>query len=246
MKFTKFSIITAGVFAATLALTGCGGADSTPAASGKAVAATPEAAATTQAAEPATKSFTSPELETLVGKLKDATGKPMTVITAADIDAGMKAQNSVKSSMKIEPVECKALLENSDPPAGAKYAGAASAKGSTSTIVTVISADTSVVKEKVQLSIDAVSTCPKFTVDVLGQTITTVVTSVKVPEIGELNSGMYITQTLPDGAITHTLSVSVMQDGLIVAAVNAGADVTTADLDAVSKLAEDTLALAKG
>jgi hypothetical protein len=101
-------------------------------ASGAATAPTPTP---TQA-----KAYTSQELTDLVAQLKDAKGKPLTVMSSADLKKSIDQTKSVLASISVKPAECAPLALGSQVPSTEGLAvGAGAARDAATGAVTAVS-----------------------------------------------------------------------------------------------------------
>ena len=227
-RITAPAVITA----AFLALTGCGtgsGTTTAPAATAEAAQAT--AAAPTPTPTPA-KTFSNTDLSGLLATLKDAQGKPLTVVPSAQIDQGiLKAKEMFKTAV-FTPAECKALADTSSQvPDGSTYAGATSIStaAQTATVVTVISLkDAQAMTDQLNASKAAASAtqCKSFTVEVGGQKITTETTVVNAETNGEKSFAALSKQNLSTGQTQTALTVTGVKGNLAATAVKTGPAVT--------------------
>ncbi|SFU15409.1 hypothetical protein [Arthrobacter sp. ov118] len=221
------------ILVALLALTGCGAGTSpgasTGTATGTATPAIAPAAAPTATPTPA-KSFSNADLTGLLSTLKDAHGKPLTVVPAAQIDQGIiKAKQLLKTAV-FTPAACKALADsNAQIPDGSTYAAGTSisATDKTTTVVTVIALkDAQTMTKQLNTSQAAAAQCKTFTLEAGGQKITTETTPVDSATDGDVSFAALTKQRLATGQAQTALTVTGIKGNLAATAVKAGPAVT--------------------
>jgi hypothetical protein len=237
-----------------LPITGCGtgsgagSAAATPAAA-TSTAATP-AAATSTAATPAAaapaKSFSNADLTGLISTLKDANGRQLTVIPAAQIDQGIiKAKEALKTAV-FTPAACKVFADSSaQVPDGSTYAAGTSvaAADKTATVVTVIALkNAQAMTDQLKASKSAAAQCQTFTVEAAGKKITTKTTPVDAATEGDASFAALTRQSLATGQVQTALTVTGVKGNLAVTAVKAGPSVTQQASAELTKLINTILA----
>jgi hypothetical protein len=252
----KRRIITPAIIlmASLLPITGCGtgsGAGSAPAtAAATPAAATATPAAATSAAAPAAtstpKSFSNADLTGLISTLKDAKGRQLPVIPAAQIDQGIiKAKEALKTAV-FAPAACKVFADSSaHVPDGSTYAGGTSiaAADKTTTVVTVIALkDTQAMTDQLKASKSAAAQCQTFTVEAAGKKITTKTTPVDAATDGDASFAALTKQSLATGQTQTALTVTGIKGNLAVTAVKAGPSVTQQASAELTKLVNTVLA----
>jgi hypothetical protein len=75
----------------------------------QAASTVPSATTTPAPTQTQAKAYTSDELTALVAQLKDAQGKPLTVMPLADLKKSVEQAKSLLASISVEPAECAAL-----------------------------------------------------------------------------------------------------------------------------------------
>lgn len=113
MKTSALRIFGSAVLLAGAAwgLSACGTAAGSPATSNsaQAQAATAVPSATPTPSPTQAKAYTSEELTAFVAQLKDAQGKPLTVMAGADLKKSIDQTKSLLASISVEPAECAPL-----------------------------------------------------------------------------------------------------------------------------------------
>ena len=249
----KRRIITTAIvlMASFLPITGCGtgsGAGSATATAAAAPAAATPATATSAAAAAATppKSFSNADLTGLISTLKDAKGRQLTVIPAAQIDQGIiKAKEALKTAV-FTPAACKVFADSSaQVPDGSTYAGGTSiaATDKTTTVVTVIALkDTQAMTDQLKASKSAAAQCQTFTVEAAGKKVTTKTTPVDAATEGDASFAALTKQSLATGQVQTALTVTGIKGNLAVTAVKAGPSVTQQASAELTKLINTILA----
>ncbi|UYY81202.1 hypothetical protein OIT41_18175 [Arthrobacter sp. YA7-1] len=226
------------LFAAVLALTGCGGPSNpgTAAASSSTPTPTPT---------PTPKTYTNEELASIVAQLKDDQGKPLTVIPAAQIDQGIIAAKQMLKSAVITPPACAALANNNaQVPEGATYAAgqSISAADKSVTVITALAVkDPTVLGGQTKKSSDALAQCSTFTIEAGGQKVTTRTQSLPEKTSGDQSVGMLMTQVLASGQKATTLTVTGVKGNLGATAIKTGATVTPDSAAELVKLVDAVL-----
>lgn len=226
------------LFAAVLALTGCGG----PANPGSAASSS---STPTPTPTPTPKTYTNEELASIVAELKDDQGKPLTVVPAAQIDQGMSAAKQMLASAVITPPACAALANNSaQVPEGATYAAgqSISATDKSVTVITALSVkDPSVLAGQTKKATDALAQCSTFTIEVGGQKVTTQAQPLPQKTSGDQSTGALSTQVLPSGQKLTTLTVTGVKGNLGATAIKMGTAVTADSAAELVKLVNAVL-----
>ncbi|WP_026538278.1 hypothetical protein [Arthrobacter sp. 9MFCol3.1] len=89
--------------------TPAGSPDTAKSAQAQAATTVPSATTTPTPTQTQAKAYTSDELTALVAQLKDAQGKPLTVMPLADLKKSVEQAKSLLASISVEPAECAAL-----------------------------------------------------------------------------------------------------------------------------------------
>ncbi|WP_432246119.1 hypothetical protein ACRB8A_19750 (plasmid) [Arthrobacter sp. G.S.26] len=232
--------VTTLALTALLALAGCGtGTGTTPATS-----AAPEPSASPEPS-PA-KTYTDADLSAVLATLKDAQGRPLTVVPAAQIDQGIiKAKELLKTAV-FTPPECKALSDsNAQVPEDSTYAAGTTvaAEEKTSIVVTVIALkDAQEMADQLAASKNAVATCSNFTIELGGQKITTEIQQIEAKTGGDQSFAALGKQTLATGETQTMLTMTGIKGTLAATAVKAGPAVTPNDAPELAQLIDTILA----
>lgn len=246
--------------AALLALTSCSGA-STPEAStqepsasteqGTAAAPAPEKTEEQPAEKPAekpagsAKEFTEAQLTAILEGLKDADGKPLTLIPAAQLKQGQEATKSTLAGVTITPDACKAFANsNAQLPDGSVYAAGSWIGDVTAgemTVVTVLSAKPQLLSATMDRASKNLGACSTFTMEIAGQSIKTTMKPVSVDTSAEVEKGMLISQELPTGT-SNTATVEALQGGLLVSVVQVGGDGSEAAAQKLATVVDQAIA----
>lgn len=258
------------LFAATLALAGCGaessgdsaGEDTSAAPTSASPAATSSAApAETASATPSEEpspaesaaaeggTYTNEDLTALVSSLTDAQGQPLTVVPAEQLDQALIQARTLAESATITPEECDVLAsENLQAPEGSTYAAGASqaAVDGTQTTITIFSVeDPAVMSEQLALSQDATTSCTEYEIEFEGETISSTIEALEVQTEAETSFGAITTQTLDTGANQMFMAISGVQGNLAVSAVIRGESIAPEAQEELVQLVNDALAEAK-
>ncbi|WP_157407790.1 hypothetical protein [Arthrobacter sp. ZBG10] len=231
---------TALVLTAFFALAGCGtGTGTEPVTS-----AAPEPSASPEPS-PA-KTYTDADLSSVLATLKDAQGRDLTVVPAAQIDQGIiKAKELLKTAV-FTPPECKAFSDsNAQVPEGSTYAAGTtvSAEEKTSIVVTVIALkNAQEMTGQLEASQKAAAACSNFTIELGGQKITTEVQQITAKTAGDQSFAALGKQTLATGETQTTLTMTGIKGTLAATAVKAGPAVTPNDAPDLAQLIDAILA----
>ena len=250
--------------AAALFLAGCGGpAPSTTAAPSSSASAATDAAPSSASpdasttAEPSSasaaptssaKAYTNEDLTAIVTGLKDAQGRALTVVPAAQLEQGLVVARELLKNAVITPKACGVLADNNTQvPEGSTYAAGASlaAEAKTATIVTVFAVkDPTVMTAQFDKSNAAVRDCSTYTVELKGQKITSAMKPVEVPLDADKSVSALQTQTLPNGRKQAVLTVTGVKGTLAATVVKTGAAgaVTESAVPELAKLVNAALA----
>lgn len=216
---------------AFLALTGCG----TNSGTGTQTSSPPPASTTPSPA----KTYTDADLSSLLSTLKDAEGRPLTVVPAAQIDQGIIKAKEVLKSATFTPPECNVFADsNSQVPEDSTYAAgtSVSAADKTAIVVTVIALkDAKELRDHLDASKKASAACRNFTVELAGQKITTEVQEVNAETKGDQSFAALAKQSLSTGEKQTALTMTGIKGNLAATVVKAGPDVTP---NAVAELAQ--------
>jgi hypothetical protein len=197
-------------------------------ASGAATAPTPTP---TQA-----KANTSQELTDLVAQLKDAKGKPLTVMSSADLKKSIDQTKSVLASISVKPAECAPLALGSQVPSTEGLAvGAGAARDAATGAVTAVSLTSgsgSKVPSQGLARPDVFAKCSHLSVTTAGMKV-----DVKLTKVAGLGSNpatiAYRTDSaLADGQRQSAITGLVVHNGVLFTVTASGG---SSEADAVSR-----------
>ncbi|MFC7847275.1 hypothetical protein ACFUTU_02225 [Arthrobacter sp. NPDC057388] len=244
--------------AAAIFLAGCGGpSPSSTAEPSGSTSASSAAAETSTTAEPssaspsatsAAKAYTNEELTAIVSGLKDAQGRALTVVPAAQVDQGLIVARELLKNAVITPKACGVLADNNTQvPEGSTYAAGASlaAAAKTATIVTVFAVkDPAVMTDQFDKSEAALRNCASYTFELKGQKVTSAMKPVEVAVDADKSMSALQTQTLPKGQKQAVLTVTGVKGTLAATVVKTGAPgaVTESAAPELAKLVNAALA----
>ncbi|WP_445155936.1 hypothetical protein ACTWLI_07155 [Arthrobacter sp. Hor0625] len=236
-----------------LGLAGCGGS-AAPTTAGSTPAGSPGAPSASQSPSPtptptaAAKVFTQTELAAIVAGLKDAQGKRLTAIPAAQLEEGIAASKEVMSGVVITPKACAAVADsNAQIPPGSVFAGGTS-ESTTVRAVTAVTLvafkDPEVLAKNVESSVANTKKCENFTVEMQGHKFESTTEILAVPTNADASFASLSTQTMPDGEKLVTVVVMGASGGLSATAVATGPDVTKGSAPDMARMVDDALARA--
>jgi len=250
--------------AAAIILAGCGGpgpsstaepsgstsASSAAASAGGSAGATATAGPSSASAPPtsAAKAYTNEDLTAIVTGLKDAQGRRLTVVPAAQVDQGLIVARELLKNAVITPKACGVLADNNTQvPQGSTYAAGASlaAEAKTATIVTVFAVkDPAVMTSQFDKSEAAIRNCATYTFELKGQKITSAMKPVEAAVDADKSTSALQTQTLPTGQKQAVLTVTGVKGTLAATVVKTGAPgaVTASSAPELAKLVNAALA----
>ncbi|MDR7160265.1 hypothetical protein [Arthrobacter sp. BE255] len=216
---------TASIFLAA-ALTACSGGADTAAGSPEAASSPAASAGSSQSPSPTgtptpdetpAKSYSSDELATLVGQIKDARGVPLTVMPAAGLAASVEQAKKLLADVVVEPAQCQDLVLAAN---SAGTEGLSSALGtsvdSAAGAAAGVSFATGTGPDVPAVRSDSLAACKSVTVTTAGVTVS-VVTS-PVEGVGsQAGTVAYVTETtLPDGRKQSMLIAQARKNGVAV------------------------------
>lgn len=227
---------------ALLALAGCATSTGTGTGTGTATASAPAASPEPSVA----KTYTDADLSSLLTTLKDAQGRALTVVPAAQIDQGILKAKEVLKTAVFTPPECNVFADsNSQIPEDSTYAAATtvSAAEGTSIVVTAIALkDATVLNAQLEASRTALATCSTYTIELGGQKITTEVQQIDAKASGDQSFASLVKQTLSTGQAQTALTMTGIKGTLAATAVKAGPAVTPDDAAELAQLIDTILA----
>ncbi|WP_449372797.1 hypothetical protein [Arthrobacter psychrolactophilus] len=112
-------------------------------------------------------------------------------------------------------------------PEGSVYAAGswpADAASGATTVVTLLSADSKVLSEKLQAAGDKRNARASFTIDIAGQSIDTTLKPLSVDTAADAENAMLISQLLPGDITNNTVTVEALQGSLLISVVQVGGD----------------------
>ncbi|KRE79234.1 hypothetical protein [Arthrobacter sp. Soil763] len=238
-----------------LGLAACGGS-AAPTTAGSTPAGSPGAPSASQSPSPtptptptaAAKEFSQTELAAIVAGLKDAQGKRLTAIPAAQLEEGIAASKEMMSGVVITPKACAAVADsNAQIPPGSVFAGGAS-ESTTVRAVTAVTLvafkDPAVLAKNVESSVANTKKCENFTMEMQGQKLESATEILTVPTSADASFASLSTQTMPDGEKLVTVVVMGASGGLSATAVVSGPDVTKGSAPDMARMVDDALARA--
>ncbi|MGN8131229.1 hypothetical protein [Paenarthrobacter sp. 22069] len=223
-----------------ISISACGGpaapqaADSSPAA---AQTTTPVPTPTaTPTPTPTAKAYTAEELAAIVGQVRDAADRRLSVLPTGDIASTLEQTKSMLASIDVKPAECKELAAASTVPSvdGAAMAVGMSTDNGTGAVTAlslVAGLDQSFLA-KVTDSPEQLAKCPSMTMTASGMEIA--VTVQAVPGVSSVPGAVaYRTDsTLPDGRTQSTLTAQAVRQGVVLTSVASGGE---SEADAVRR-----------
>jgi hypothetical protein len=204
----------------------------------QAKAYTPTATSTpTQTATPTqSKAYTSKELTALVAQLKDAHGKPLHVMSSADLKKSIDQAKSELASITVKPAECAPLALGSQMPSTEGLAVAAGAAADLATrAITGISLTSAAGSKALSQGLgrpEVFNKCSNLSMTARGTKV-----DVKLTKLAGLGSNpatiAYRTDTsLPGGQKQSAITGMVVQNGVLVTVTASGG---SSEADAVSR-----------
>lgn len=223
---------------AFLALAGCGTNTGTGTATSPAPTPSPKPS-------PA-KTYTDADLSSLLATLKDAQGRPLTVVPAAQIDQGIIKAKEILKNAVFTPPECNVLADsNSQIPENSTYAAGTtvSAAENTTIVVTAIALkDAKELTDQLEASRNSAAACSNFTAELAGQKITTEVQQIDAKTAGDQSFAALAKQSLSTGENQTALTMTGIKGNLAATAVKAGPAVTPNDAPELAQLIDTILA----
>lgn len=239
MKTSVLGTFAVSVLLAT-AVSACGGtpepkaAGSTPAA--PAGPATTVAAAPTPSPSPTAKAYTAGELAAIVGQVRDAADRRLTVLPSADIATTLEQTKAMLSSIDVKPAECKELAASSTVPSvdGAAMAVGMSTDAATGavTALSLVSGLDQSFLARLKGQQDQLAKCSSMTMTASGMEVAVTVTALQGVS-SRPGTIAYRTDTaLPDGQKQSTVTAQVVQQGVVLTSVASGG---ASEADAVQR-----------
>lgn len=232
MKPSALGTFGASAFLAVL-VSACGGT-AAPQAVGssppQAVSSQPSAATSTPTATPTptptAKVYTTAELAAIVGQVRDAADRRLSVLPSGDISSAIKQTKAMMSSIDVKPAECKELAAASTVPSVEDATMAIgmstdSATGAVTALSLVAGLDKSVLAQVSDPS-EQLAKCSSMTMTVSGMDIAVTVTPVE-GVTGLPGAVAYRTDSaLPDGRRQSMFRAQVVHRGILIASVASG------------------------
>jgi hypothetical protein len=172
--------------------------------------------------------YTSEELAAIVGQVRDAADRRLSVLPNGDIAAALEQTKAMISSIEVEPAECKELAAASTVPSVEDSTMAIGmSSDSTSGAVTALSLvaglDQSVLAQVSDPS-GQLAKCSSMTMTASGINVAVTVTQVE-GATGLPGAVAYRTDTsLPDGSAQSVVRAQVVHHGILIASVATGGD----------------------
>ena len=185
-----------------------------------------------------------PELTGIIAGLKDAEGRALTAIPAAQLDQGIAIARQMMASAVITPAECGALASNAQIPLGSTYAAGRSqpAKEKAITVLTLVAVtDPELLDKGVEASLANGTKCSSFTTELQNQRITSKTEVLNVKTAGDKSFGSLSTQTMPSGQTMTTVVVMGIKGTLSASAVVVGTGLTAAASADLARLVDEAL-----
>ncbi|MDJ0459615.1 hypothetical protein PUN71_020600 [Arthrobacter sp. NQ7] len=222
-----------------ISVSACGGpaapqaADSSPVPQATTAAPTPTA---TPTPTPSPKAYTAEELAAIVGQVRDAADRRLSVLPSGDIATTLEQTKAMLASIDVKPAECKELAAASTVPSvdGAAMAVGMSTDtgtGAATALSLVAGLDQSFLA-KVTDSPQQLAKCPSMTMTASGMEIA--VTVKAVPGVSSVPGAVaYRTDsTLPDGRTQSTVTAQAVRQGVVLTSVASGG---ASEADAVQR-----------
>ena len=241
MKTSVLGTFAVSVLLATV-VSACGGtsepksAGSTPAApagSATAVATTPTP---TPTPTPTAKAYTAGELAAIVGQVRDAADRRLSVLPSADIATTLEQTKALLASIDVKPAECKELAAATTVPSvdGAALAVGMSTDAATGavTALSLVSGLDQSFLTRLKGQQDQLAKCSSMTMTASGMEVAVTVTALE--GVGSRpGTFAYRTDTaLPNGQKQSTVTAQVVQQGVVLTSVASGG---ASEADAVQR-----------
>jgi len=237
-----------------LGLAACGGSAAPTTAASTAAGSPGAAPSASQSPSPsptptptaASKMYTTTELAAIVSGARDAQGKRLTSIPAAELEKGIAASKEMMSGVVITPKACAVVADsNAQIPPGSVFAGGTS-QSTTVRAVTVLTLvafkDPEVLAKNVETSVANNKKCENFTLEMQGHKFETTTEALPVKTAADTSFASMSTQTMPDGENLVTVVVMGASGGLSATAVVTGPDVTKGSAADMARMVDDALA----
>ncbi|VXB65177.1 hypothetical protein [Arthrobacter sp. 8AJ] len=230
MKTSVLGTFGASVLLA-VAVSACGGpgpqaAESSPAPSaGSGTTAAGPTATATPTPTPTAKAYTAEELAAIVGQVRDAADRRLTVLPSADINTTLEQTKSMLASIDVKPEECKALAAASTVPSvdGAAMAVGMSNDASTGAVTAlslVAGLDQSFLSKVADPS-EQLAKCSSMTMTASGMDVSVTITPVDAGT--QPGAVAYRTDSaLPDGRTQSTITAQLVRQGVVLTSVASG------------------------
>ena len=224
-----------GTFGASVLLaisvSACGGPAAPKAADPSRASAAPSTTAAptptaTPTPTPTAKAYTTEELAAIVGQVRDAADRRLSVLPSGDIASTLEQTKAMLASIDVTPAECKELAAASTVPSvdGAAMAIGMSTDtgtGAVTALSLVAGLDQSFLA-KVTDSPEQLAKCSSMTMTASGTEITVTVKS--MPGVSSVPGTVaYRTDSaLPDGRTQSTVTAQAVQQGVVLTSVATG------------------------
>ena len=224
-----------------------GSTDTAKSAQAQAATTVPSAAATPTPTQTQAKAYTSDELTALVAQLKDAHGKPLTVMPLADLKKSVEQAKSLLASISVEPAECAALAlggQAASTEGTAVAAGVAqdAGTGASTGVSLAFRADAKLLKKGLA-QVEDFNKCSALSFTTNGTKVDLKLT--KLAGVGSTPGTVaYRTDTaLPGGRKQSAITGQVIQDGVLITVSAAGGGSEADAISRAGKLLDQAAAL---
>lgn len=194
------------------------------------------------------RTFTAEELTALVAAQTDAQGQPLIVVPAAELERAAALVQELLAGATISPEECSVFAtESTQLPEGSTQAAGFSPSLADNTLTTLTLfavQDTATMQEQLETARDAADACSEFTVEAMGQTLTSELEELEVQTAGDESFGTLVTQTLGTGESQQIMSVTGTDGTLAATAIKVGMTVAPEAEAELTQLVNNALAAA--
>jgi len=235
-----------------VSVSACGGTSAPQAAESTAAASAAPATTTptpTPTPTPTAKAYTTDELAAIVGQVRDAADRRLSVLPSTDINTTLEQTKAMMASIDVKPAECKELAAASTVPSveGATMAMGMSTDAGTGavTALSLIAGLDQSFLAKVKDQPDQLAKCSSMTMTASGMEIA--VTVKPVEGAGSLPGTVaYRTDSaLPDGRKQSTVTAQVVKQGVVLTSVASGGASETDAVRRAGALLDSAAALVK-
>ena len=193
------------------------------------------------------KAYTSEELTAIVAQLKDAQGKPLTMMSGADLQKSIDQAKSMLASISVEPAECAPLAlggQAASTEGTAVAAGVAqdAATGASTGVSLAFRADAKVLEQGIAQG-EVLNKCSAMSFTTGGTKVDLKLT--KLDGLGSTPGTIaYRTDTaLADGRKQSAITGQVLQNGVLVTVIAAGGGSEADAVTRAGKMLDEAAAL---